>query len=154
MFFDSTVYLVFLVLVTVLYWRLRFRAQNCFLLLASYFFYGCWAWRFLLLMGTSTGGDFFVARGLDAFSQLRQRRASRITVRCSPTPRSAATSADRVSWPWYWVPWRFRGRFAATSAATAASRAAAPSGSAFTSSCTSGMRNWPRVCRTSGGAGT
>src|SRR5207249_4921222 len=75
MFFDSTVYLVFLVLVTVLYWRLRFRAQNCFLLLASYFFYGWWDWRFLLLMGTSTVVDFFVARGLDAFSQLRQRRA-------------------------------------------------------------------------------
>src|SRR2546429_7809122 len=75
MFFDSTVYLVFLVLVTVLYWRLRFRAQNCFLLLASYFFYGWWDWRFLLLMGTSTVVDFFVARGLDGFSQLRQRRA-------------------------------------------------------------------------------
>src|SRR5213080_1291945 len=75
MLFDSTVYLVFLVLVTVLYWRLRFRAQNCFLLLASYFFYGWWDWRFLLLMGTSTVVDFFVARGLDGFSQLRQRRA-------------------------------------------------------------------------------
>src|SRR5437773_23337 len=75
MFSDSAVYLVFLVLVTVLYWRLRFRAQNCFLLLASYFFYGWWDWRFLLLMGTSTVVDFFVARGLDGFSQLRQRRA-------------------------------------------------------------------------------
>src|SRR5438477_4300783 len=75
MFFDSTVYLVFLVLVTVLYWRLRFRAQNCFLLLASYFFYGWWDWRFLLLMGTSTVVDFCVARALDGSSQLRRRRA-------------------------------------------------------------------------------
>src|SRR6266566_2566538 len=75
MFFDSTVYLFFLVLVTVLYWRLRFRAQNCLLLLASYFFYGWWDWRFLLLMGTSTVVDFCVARGLDKFTDLRQRRA-------------------------------------------------------------------------------
>src|SRR5207237_1084221 len=75
MFFDSTVYLVFLALVTVLYWRLSFRAQNCFLLLASYFFYGWWDWRFLLLMGTSTVVDFCAARGLDRFSQPRQRRA-------------------------------------------------------------------------------
>src|SRR6202521_509897 len=75
MFFDSTVYLVFLVLVTLLYWRLRFRAQNCFLLLASYFFYGWWDWRFLLLMGTSTVVDFYVGRGLDKFTGLRRRRA-------------------------------------------------------------------------------
>jgi alginate O-acetyltransferase complex protein AlgI len=75
MFFDSTVYLVFLALVTLLYWRLRFRAQNCFLLLASYFFYGWWDWRFLLLMGTSTVVDFWVGRGLDKFTNLRQRRA-------------------------------------------------------------------------------
>src|SRR5256885_3084650 len=75
MFFDSTVYLVFLALVTVLYWRLRFRAQNCFLLLASYFFYGWWDWRFPALGGTSPGVGFFVARGRDAFSQLRQRPA-------------------------------------------------------------------------------
>src|SRR2546423_13644170 len=75
MFFDSTVYLVFLALVTVLYWRLRFRAQNCFLLLASYFFYGWWDWRFLLLMGTSTVVDFCAARGLDRFPEPRQRRA-------------------------------------------------------------------------------
>src|SRR2546421_6631767 len=73
MFFDSTVYLVFLLLVTLLYWRLRFRAQNCFLLLASYFFYGWWDWRFLLLMGASTGVDFLVGRGLDKFTHPRQR---------------------------------------------------------------------------------
>lgn len=75
MFFDSTVYLVFLVLVTLLYWRLRFRAQNCFLLLASYFFYGWWDWRFLFLMGTSTVVDFYIGRGLDKFTDPRQRRA-------------------------------------------------------------------------------
>src|SRR2546421_11395692 len=63
MFFDSTVYLVFLALVTVLYWRLRFRAQNCFLLLASYFFYGWWDWRVPLLIGNFPVGGFFSPPG-------------------------------------------------------------------------------------------
>src|SRR5881275_1073555 len=74
MFFDSTVYLVFLVLVTVLYWRLRFRAQNCFLLAASYFFYGWWDWRFLLLMGASTVIDYFIARGIASSENPSRRR--------------------------------------------------------------------------------
>jgi D-alanyl-lipoteichoic acid acyltransferase DltB (MBOAT superfamily) len=65
MYFDSTVYIVFLTLVVLVYWRLRLRAQNLFLLGASYFFYGWWDWRFLLLMGASTVADFFVARGLE-----------------------------------------------------------------------------------------
>src|SRR6266699_5437030 len=75
MLFDSPAYFVFLIPVVLAYWRLNRRHQNCFLLLASYFFYGWWDWRFLLLMGTSTVVDFCVARALDGFSQLRRRRA-------------------------------------------------------------------------------
>lgn len=33
--------------------------QNILLLLASYFFYGCWDWRFLFLLMFSTGLDYF-----------------------------------------------------------------------------------------------
>jgi alginate O-acetyltransferase complex protein AlgI len=62
MFFDSTVYIVFLTLVVLVYWRLPFRTQNWFLLAASYFFYGWWDWRFLLLMALSTVVDYVVAR--------------------------------------------------------------------------------------------
>jgi alginate O-acetyltransferase complex protein AlgI len=74
MYFDSTVYIVFLTLVVLAYWRLRLRAQNLFLLAASYFFYGWWDWRFLLLMGASTFVDFFVARSLEVRTDPRQRR--------------------------------------------------------------------------------
>ena len=74
MYFDSTVYIVFLSLVVLIYWRLRLRAQNLFLLGASYFFYGWWDWRFLLLMGASTVVDYFVARGLEARVAPAQRR--------------------------------------------------------------------------------
>lgn len=74
MFFDSTVYLVFLVLVTFAYWRLGFRAQNYFLLAASYFFYGWWDWRFLFLMAISTIVDFTLAGRIADSSDPGQRR--------------------------------------------------------------------------------
>jgi len=38
MFFDTPVYIVFLTLVVLLYWRLPHRWQNLFLLATSYFF--------------------------------------------------------------------------------------------------------------------
>jgi alginate O-acetyltransferase complex protein AlgI len=61
MLFDSPVYFVFLIPVVLAYWRLSHRAQNVFLLLASYFFYGWWDWRFLALMIGATTADFFIA---------------------------------------------------------------------------------------------
>jgi alginate O-acetyltransferase complex protein AlgI len=75
MLFDSTAYIVFLLIVILLYWRLPFRGQNYFLLAASYFFYGWWDWRFLFLMAGSTVVDFFVARGLGVCSDQRRRKA-------------------------------------------------------------------------------
>src|SRR6266853_2673972 len=62
MLFDSPAYFLFLIPVVLLYWRLNHRAQNIFLLLASYFFYGWWDWRFLALMIGSTTVDFLVAQ--------------------------------------------------------------------------------------------
>jgi len=62
MLFDSPIYFVFLIIVVLTYWRLRHRSQNVFLLLASYFFYGWWDWRFLGLMIGSTTIDFLIAR--------------------------------------------------------------------------------------------
>jgi alginate O-acetyltransferase complex protein AlgI len=62
MLFDTPVYLIFLTVVVLVYWRLQWRKQNVFLLLASYFFYGWWDWRFLTLILISTVVDFFCAR--------------------------------------------------------------------------------------------
>ena len=80
MYFDSTIYLVFLALVVLLYWRLGRRAQNVFLLAASYFFYGWWDWRFLILMAASTVVDFYVARGLERSGEDRRRRRLLLTI--------------------------------------------------------------------------
>jgi D-alanyl-lipoteichoic acid acyltransferase DltB (MBOAT superfamily) len=75
MVFDSTAFVVFLILVALLYWHLSFRAQNYFLLSASYFFYGWWDWRFLFLMATSTLVNFVVARRIDVSTTARSRRS-------------------------------------------------------------------------------
>jgi len=61
MLFDSPAFFLFLIPVVFLYWRMNHRAQNIFLLLASYFFYGWWDWRFLALMIASTTVDFLIA---------------------------------------------------------------------------------------------
>jgi alginate O-acetyltransferase complex protein AlgI len=74
MLFDTPVYLVFLALVVVVYWRLTWRRQNAMLLAASYFFYGWWDWRFLLLMITSTVIDFLVARKIEDTANPTRRR--------------------------------------------------------------------------------
>src|SRR5712664_3445930 len=62
MLFDSPAYFIFLLPVVLIYWRLDRRQQNVFLLLASYFFYGWWDWRFLALMIGSTTIDFLIAQ--------------------------------------------------------------------------------------------
>jgi len=75
MLFDSPVFIAFLILVVVVYWKLGWRSQNVFLLAASYFFYGWWDWRFLLLMASSTCIDFLIARKLATLQNPMQRRA-------------------------------------------------------------------------------
>jgi D-alanyl-lipoteichoic acid acyltransferase DltB (MBOAT superfamily) len=75
MFFDSTAYILFLILVVLVYWRLPFRSQNRFLLAASYFFYGWWDWRFLLLMAGYTVVDYFVARKIGSATDPRVKRS-------------------------------------------------------------------------------
>jgi alginate O-acetyltransferase complex protein AlgI len=75
MWFDTPAFAVFLILVVVIYWRLGRRHQNMFLLFASYFFYGWWDYRFLLLMVASTTLDFFLARAIQRSEIQSVRRA-------------------------------------------------------------------------------
>ncbi|HMG94154.1 MAG TPA: hypothetical protein VK589_29045, partial [Chryseolinea sp.] len=65
MLFNSLDFAVFLPIVFVLYWFVlndNIRLQNALIVVASYFFYGWWDWRFLLLIFVSTVTDFFIAR--------------------------------------------------------------------------------------------
>ncbi|MCF6307371.1 MAG: MBOAT family protein [Flavobacteriaceae bacterium] len=62
MLFNSFNFGLFLPIVLVLYWLIGYRkvkTQNILLLVASYFFYGLWDWRFLLLILLSSLIDYY-----------------------------------------------------------------------------------------------
>jgi D-alanyl-lipoteichoic acid acyltransferase DltB (MBOAT superfamily) len=64
MFFNSLNFAIFLPLVFLFYWlvgRNSKRLQNSILIIASYYFYSCWDWRFLFLLVFSTFLDYFTA---------------------------------------------------------------------------------------------
>ena len=65
MLFNSFGFWLFFFVVLVLYQQLRHRGQNVLLLIASYFFYGCWDWRFLGLILFSTLVDYCVALAIE-----------------------------------------------------------------------------------------
>jgi D-alanyl-lipoteichoic acid acyltransferase DltB (MBOAT superfamily) len=62
MFFNSLSFALFLPIVFVLYWFVfnkTKRYQNALLIVASYYFYSCWDWRFLFLLVFSTFLDYY-----------------------------------------------------------------------------------------------
>ncbi|MGO4821822.1 MULTISPECIES: MBOAT family O-acyltransferase [unclassified Flavobacterium] len=62
MFFNSLSFAVFLPIFFVLYWFVFNKtksSQNLLLILASYYFYSCWDWRFLFLLVFSTFLDYY-----------------------------------------------------------------------------------------------
>ncbi|MGZ8899929.1 MAG: MBOAT family O-acyltransferase [Limisphaerales bacterium] len=61
MSFTSPVFLVFLAVVYLLYWRLKLKGQNALIFGASLFFYGWWDWRFLGLLFFTATIDYLVA---------------------------------------------------------------------------------------------
>jgi alginate O-acetyltransferase complex protein AlgI len=73
MSFHTLDFVAFLLLVTVVYWRLSHNAQNWFLLGASYLFYGWIHPWFCLLLATTTLVDWFAARRMQAQPDRRRR---------------------------------------------------------------------------------
>ncbi|MFV8326004.1 MBOAT family O-acyltransferase [Flavobacterium sp. ZS1P14] len=62
MFFNSLSFAVFLPIVFLLYWFVFNKTkstQNAILIIASYYFYSCWDWRFLFLLVFSTFLDYY-----------------------------------------------------------------------------------------------
>lgn len=75
MIFNSLVFLVFFVAVYALYRALPHRGQNILLLVASYFFYGWWDWRFLSLIFLSTVVDYWAGLAIEQAGDHPRRRA-------------------------------------------------------------------------------
>ncbi|CAD0009774.1 MBOAT family O-acyltransferase [Flavobacterium chungangense] len=62
MFFNSLAFAIFLPIVFFLYWFVFNKSkntQNALLIVASYYFYSCWDWRFLFLLVFSTFLDYY-----------------------------------------------------------------------------------------------
>ncbi len=77
MLFNSFDFALFLPIVLAIYWlalRKSIVAQNAFLLLASYVFYGWWDWRFLSLIAFSSAVDFVVGIRLAKTTISRHRK--------------------------------------------------------------------------------
>lgn len=75
MLFNSFEYLFFLPITFVLYWfvfKKKVWVQNWFVIFISYFFYGLWDYRFLLLIFSSTLVDYFV--GLQIYKHSKNSR--------------------------------------------------------------------------------
>ncbi len=74
MLFNSIAFLCFLPMVLLGVGLLPNRWRNPFLLAASYFFYGSWDWRFLLLLFATTCVDFWAARQIVSAATPQARR--------------------------------------------------------------------------------
>jgi alginate O-acetyltransferase complex protein AlgI len=74
MVFNSLHFVWFFLLVYAAYRLLPHRAQNWLLLVASYYFYAAWDWRFLGLLMASTLVDFSCALALDRTGSPAKRR--------------------------------------------------------------------------------
>lgn len=74
MLFNTFEFFLFFAIVYALYLSLQHRWQNRMLLVASYFFYACWDWRFLSLIIFSTVVDYFCGIAIDRSENKSSRR--------------------------------------------------------------------------------
>ena len=75
MIFNSLAFLVFAAVFFPVYFATRGQVRMTFLVLASYFFYGWWDWRFCGLLALSTVVDYLIGLGLGASDDPRRRKA-------------------------------------------------------------------------------
>jgi D-alanyl-lipoteichoic acid acyltransferase DltB (MBOAT superfamily) len=82
MLFNSQIFGLFLLIALIAYYSTYFsrRLQNIVLIILSYFFYGYWDWRFLILIFISTVVDFTAGSILQSSSNPKTRK---MTVLCS-----------------------------------------------------------------------
>jgi len=76
MLFNSLNFAIFLPIVFFLYWFVtnkNLKAQNILLVVASYFFYACWDYRFLFLLIFSTLLDYFSGLQIEKVSTRKKK---------------------------------------------------------------------------------
>ena len=81
MLFTSFAFFVFLPLVFLGYWWIfgrSLKAQNLFIIAASYVFYGWWDWRYLILLFASSFTDYWLGIYIDSNDDQRKRKRALI----------------------------------------------------------------------------
>lgn len=78
--FNSLEYVLFPPIVFLLYWFVfrRNKWQNVLLLAASYFFYGYWNWRFLILICTTTVVSYVCGLIIERSPTVRQKKIANV----------------------------------------------------------------------------
>lgn len=82
MLFNSTTFLIFLVIVFLIFWKTTsysVNLGNVVLLFGSYIFYGWWDWRFLILIILSSATDYFIGNQIFKADTIRKRKLLLIT---------------------------------------------------------------------------
>lgn len=77
MFFNSLPFAIFLFIVFFLYWFVFNKTkstQNALLIMASYYFYSCWDWRFLFLLVFSTFLDYYTGIRIEKSNNCKGRK--------------------------------------------------------------------------------
>ena len=77
MFFNSFSFALFLPLVFICYWFVFNKSkstQNAVLIVASYYFYSCWDWRFLFLLVFSTFLDYYTGIQIEKAKSVARRK--------------------------------------------------------------------------------
>lgn len=74
--FISLVFIFFFSIVFAVYWGIskKLKAQNLFLLLASYIFYAYWDWRFLLLLILSSGVSYWLGLKISKAEGIKNKK--------------------------------------------------------------------------------
>ncbi len=75
MIFNSLTFLFFLLLVFTIFWKLKNRWKNIFLLLSSCLFYGFWRWEYLIVMFFAAFTDYYTS--LMIFNTPRENKIKR-----------------------------------------------------------------------------
>ena len=75
MLFVELRFFLFFAIVLAVYWSLRTNdLRKWFILLASYYFYGSWDWRFAAMLLVLSAADWFFARQLSSIGSQRARK--------------------------------------------------------------------------------
>lgn len=77
MIFNTIEFVIFLLVVFILYWRFFSKnstSQNTLLLIAGYFFYSWWSWKFLLLFVGTSLIDFYAAQKIEQNEDPKKRK--------------------------------------------------------------------------------